>query len=85
MTSVLAVASPQAVCAQDRELLPLQMPTFGDCFPGSEKVFREITHNGEQMKIPMRRVHLSGGSGHLDLQDTSGTQVRSCCAPSFSV
>lgn len=53
------------------------MPTFGDCFPGSEKVYVELEHNGEQLKVPMRRVHLSGGSGYLDLQDTSGPQVLS--------
>lgn len=47
-----------------------------ECFPSSEKVFREVTHpeTGTVLQVPVRRVHLTGGSGILDLYDTSGPQ-----------
>jgi Radical SAM ThiC family len=42
------------------------------------------------VKVPMRRITLEGGSGHLDVQDTSGPQVCSpkhfeCCALSTGI
>ena len=53
----------------------LQSATFEQCFPASEKVYVEVPHGEETLRVPMRRVKLSGGSGHIDLQDTSGAQV----------
>jgi len=50
-----------------------QTPTFADCFPGSEKCYNTVEHNGRKMEVPFRRVHLTNGS-HFDLYDTSGPQ-----------
>lgn len=38
---------------------------------GSTKVYREIDHDGEVLRVPFRRVNLTN-SEHLDLYDTSG-------------
>eukprot|EP00884_Botryococcus_braunii_P006232 jgi/Botrbrau1/1560/Bobra.0107s0047.1 len=51
-----------------------QSPTFEDCFPGSEKCYTEVEHNGSRLRVPFRRVHLEGSEGHFDLYDTSGPQ-----------
>ncbi|MBI5434315.1 MAG: phosphomethylpyrimidine synthase ThiC [Planctomycetes bacterium] len=40
----------------------------------SHKVHREVRHGDEVLAVPMRRLHLSGGNGHIDLYDTSGPQ-----------
>jgi len=39
-------------------------------------VYREVTHEetGHVLKVPFRRVHLSGEAGHFDTYDTSGPQ-----------
>lgn len=61
---------------------------LNDCFPSSEKVYREAVYPpvaaesastpAEEattvLKVPFRRVNLTGGSGILDLYDTSGPQ-----------
>ena len=52
-----------------------QAPTIADCFPNSEKVHRIAQHENGPLEVPFRRIHLSGGAGHLDVQDTSGAQV----------
>jgi phosphomethylpyrimidine synthase len=52
-----------------------QSPTIADCFPSSEKVHKIVQHGDTTIEVPFRRIHLSGGSGHLDVQDTSGPQV----------
>lgn len=46
-----------------------------ECYPSSEKVYREVTHEptGEVLRVPFRRVHLTNGE-HLDLYDVSGPQ-----------
>lgn len=51
-----------------------QSPTFDDCFPASEKCYKEVEHNGAKLQIPFRRVTLTGGSGIFDIYDTSGPQ-----------
>ncbi|CAD7701482.1 unnamed protein product [Ostreobium quekettii] len=51
-----------------------QRPVFEDCFPGSEKCWKEVQHNGEVLRVPFRRVHLTDNNGHFDLYDTSGPQ-----------
>ena len=64
-----------SIQAQADDIKFIQSATFEECFPSSEKVYVEVTHNDELLKVPMRRVILTGGAGHLDLQDTSGAQV----------
>jgi len=51
-----------------------QPTTFEDCFPGSEKIWKEVEHAGETLRVPFRRIHLSGEPGHLDVEDTSGPE-----------
>ncbi|KAG4974823.1 Phosphomethylpyrimidine synthase, chloroplastic [Glycine soja] len=54
----------------------LPLPSFEQCFPKSTKEHREVTHEetGHVLKVPFRRVHLSGEAGHFDTYDTSGPQ-----------
>jgi len=40
----------------------------------THRVWYELEHCGERLRVPMRRVHLSGGEPPLDLYDTSGPQ-----------
>jgi phosphomethylpyrimidine synthase len=47
---------------------------FANCFPGSEKIWREVEHDGFTMRIPSRRIHLTGDAGHIDLDETSGPE-----------
>ena len=42
---------------------------YGDAFPNSEKVYGEA---GDGIRVPMRRITLSGGEPPLDVYDTSG-------------
>ncbi len=53
-----------------------QSPALADCFPGSTKTFKEVTHEatGEVLQVPFRRVALTNGAT-FDLYDTSGPQV----------
>lgn len=53
-----------------------QIPRFEECFPSSEKIYTSVTHaeTGTILQIPLRRVHLTGGSGIFDMYDTSGPQ-----------
>jgi phosphomethylpyrimidine synthase len=43
-------------------------------FPSSHKVWREVEHAGENLRVPFRRIHLTGGEPTLDVYDTSGPQ-----------
>ncbi len=46
---------------------------YGEAFPNSQKAFREIdAGNGENLRVPYRRVHLTDGSAPVELYDTSG-------------
>jgi phosphomethylpyrimidine synthase len=45
-----------------------------ESFPSSEKVHRELEHNGFGLRVPERRIHLTGDNGHLDVYDASGPQ-----------
>ncbi len=51
-------------------------PLFTECFPNSTKESTRVVHEptGQDLYIPHRRVHLSGGEPPLDLYDTSGPQ-----------
>lgn len=48
--------------------------TFEESFPNSEKVFKEVWHDERVLRIPERRIHLDGGSGQIDVYDTTGPQ-----------
>lgn len=54
----------------------LPLPSFEQCFPQSSKEQREIIHeqSGHTLKVPFRRVHLSGDEPYFDTYDTSGPQ-----------
>jgi len=43
-------------------------------FPSSHKIWREVEHAGETLRVPLRRIHLAGGEPALDVYDTSGPQ-----------
>lgn len=64
-----AVNKPQKAT----ELNFRQSPTFKDCFPGSEKMYTEVMHEGTTLRVPFRRVSLTNDT-HFDLYDTSGPQ-----------
>jgi phosphomethylpyrimidine synthase len=51
-----------------------QRPILEDCFPASSKQYKETEGPAGPLQVPFRRVQLSGGSGHLDLYDTSGPE-----------
>lgn len=68
------ILTPTHTTIQAEDLDFRQSPTFADCFPSSEKVFTTVTHNGHELHVPSRRVHLTNGS-FFDLYDTSGPQV----------
>lgn len=50
-----------------------QTPTFKDCFPSSEKIYKTVDFQGETLRVPCRRVSLTNGD-HFDIYDTSGPQ-----------
>ncbi|XP_004294241.1 PREDICTED: phosphomethylpyrimidine synthase, chloroplastic-like [Fragaria vesca subsp. vesca] len=54
----------------------LPLPSFEECFPKSTKEQREVIHEetGHVLKVPFRRVHLSGDEPAFDNYDTSGPQ-----------
>ncbi|XP_008457389.2 phosphomethylpyrimidine synthase, chloroplastic isoform X3 [Cucumis melo] len=54
----------------------LPLPSFEQCFPKSTKEHKEVVHEetGHVLKVPFRRVHLSGDEPNFDNYDTSGPQ-----------
>jgi phosphomethylpyrimidine synthase len=48
--------------------------SFEESFPNSEKVHKEVWHEDRVLRIPERRIHLEGGSGSLDVYDSTGPQ-----------
>ncbi|XP_022970663.1 phosphomethylpyrimidine synthase, chloroplastic-like isoform X2 [Cucurbita maxima] len=54
----------------------LPLPSFEQCFPKSTKEHKEVVHKetGHVLKVPFRRVHLSGDEPNFDNYDTSGPQ-----------
>ncbi|KAG2425459.1 hypothetical protein HXX76_013669 [Chlamydomonas incerta] len=51
-----------------------QAPTITDCFPDSEKLYKEVKYDNEvTLQVPFRRIHLSNGVD-FDVYDTSGPQ-----------
>jgi phosphomethylpyrimidine synthase len=47
-------------------------------FPRSHKIYRRLVHQGVELAVPARRIHLDGPPGTLDLYDTSGPEG---CSP----
>ena len=45
---------------------------WGANYPASHKVYRHLEHEGSELSVPARRIHLSGGEESLDVYDTSG-------------
>jgi phosphomethylpyrimidine synthase len=43
-------------------------------FPSSHKVYVEREHGGHRLRVPKRRIHLSGDEPPLDVYDTSGPE-----------
>ena len=48
--------------------------SFEESFPNSEKIYKEVWHDERVLRIPERRIHLDGGSGQIDVYDTTGPQ-----------
>ena len=48
--------------------------TFEDSFPSSHKIWTEVRHEDFTLRVPKRRVHLTGDEPAVDLYDTSGPQ-----------
>ncbi len=53
---------------------PPRPVTLADCFPSSEKIYREVRHAGRTLRVPERRIHLSGEPHELCVYDTSGPE-----------
>ncbi len=45
---------------------------WGANYPASHKIYRHLEHEGSELSVPARRIHLSGGEESLDVYDTSG-------------
>jgi len=43
-------------------------------FPSSHKIYTELEHGSFTLRVPQRRIHLSGGEPPIDVYDTSGPQ-----------
>ncbi|TDJ69467.1 MAG: phosphomethylpyrimidine synthase ThiC [Planctomycetota bacterium] len=50
------------------------LPPMEESFPSSHKVYVDVEHGGFALRVPKRRIHLTGDSGHLDVYDTTGPQ-----------
>ncbi|MCB9906593.1 MAG: phosphomethylpyrimidine synthase ThiC [Planctomycetes bacterium] len=48
--------------------------SFETSFPSSHKIYTEVQHGGWTLRVPKRRIHLSGGEAPLDVYDTTGPQ-----------
>ena len=48
--------------------------SFEESFPSSHKVFTEVRHDDQTLRVPKRRIHLQGDEPPLDVYDTSGPQ-----------
>ncbi|MFT4537657.1 MAG: phosphomethylpyrimidine synthase [Planctomycetota bacterium] len=50
------------------------LETIETSFPRSEKVLHELEYNGHVLRVPARRINLSGEPGSIDVYDTTGPQ-----------
>ena len=48
--------------------------TFEESFPNSHKIQTPVEHDGFTLRVPKRRVHLTGEEAPLDVYDSSGPQ-----------
>jgi len=55
-------ATPQHTHTQSSTLNFRQNPTFEDCFPGSEKVYQEVDHEGTVLRVSVKKKGRGGGS-----------------------
>ena len=55
------------------DLEPRTLPRYEDCWTGSTQEWREVKHEGQTLRVPFRRVHLSNDE-FFDLDDVSGPQ-----------
>ncbi len=53
---------------------PQAIEPFEASFPSSHKVYSEVTHEGWTLRVPKRRIHLTGEEPPLDVYDTTGPQ-----------
>jgi phosphomethylpyrimidine synthase len=51
-----------------------ELEPLAQSFPSSHKVFVEVEHGGHTLRVPRRRIHLTGGEPALDVYDTTGPQ-----------
>ena len=52
--------------------VPAALEPIERSFPRSHKVHVEVSHGDHTLRVPMRRIHLTGDHGDLDVYDTSG-------------
>jgi len=50
------------------------LESYEESFPNSEKVHKEVWHEERVLRVPERRIHLDGGSGSIDVYDSTGPQ-----------
>jgi len=73
-SSADATASSGSSAALDpRQKLRAQKP-LEESFPSSHKVWAEVRHGDTVLRVPSRRIHLSGGEPPVDVYDPSGPQ-----------
>ena len=66
-------SSPGTASSTPGTQMQAQKP-LAESFPSSHKVWNEVRHGDFVLKVPARRIHLSGGESALDVYDTSGEQ-----------
>ncbi|CAI5476360.1 unnamed protein product, partial [Closterium sp. Yama58-4] len=80
--TVRMIAAPErpTITSLDSDIDVPPMPSFEECFPSSTKEYREVVHEetGTVLRVPFRRVHLSGEEPPFDVYDTSGPQNIDC-------
>ena len=54
---------------------------YGDDFPSSHRVLVPLSHDGYDLQVPKRRIHLSNGEA-VDVYDTTGPGVQDGIAAS---
>jgi phosphomethylpyrimidine synthase len=60
--------------SQPAEGAPRAARPLEQSFPSSHKFQREVVHKEELLRVPFRRIHLSGGEPPFDVYDTTGPQ-----------
>ncbi len=53
---------------------PSEEPAAGSSFPRSHKIYRDVLHGDARLRVPERRIHLTGENGTFDVYDCSGPQ-----------